>query len=69
MQCPLMCSICFGTKGAKSVQSRADLVPSRILIHALVVDFIFNVCLIPTSKIGCFNSVGDGHVEAGPRKS
>ena len=69
MQCPSMCSRSFGTKGAKFVQSRADRVPSRILFHVLVVDFIFDVCLIPTSKIGCFNSVGDGYVEAGPRMS
>ena len=43
--------------------------PSRILFYALVVDFTFDVCLIPTSKIGRFNSVGDGYEEAGPRKS
>ena len=43
--------------------------PRRIRFHALVVDFIFDVCLIPTSKIGRFNSVGDGYEEAGPRRS
>ena len=69
MQCPFMCSRYFGTKCAKSVQSRAELVPSRILFHALVVEFIFDVCLIPTSKICRFNSVGDGYEEGGPMKS